>query len=191
GYFVEVSHHAKGPSLEEFLSKLDEFEGFLLRYILPSQLDVYDSIDDILANGPRAGALDDLRLLISRNRESYRYFFANATAKWLDFLVANGLISGSWPVAEFLLRIAPENPEAVSDAIITLDIREDPRIVYRLVGAVNTLPLDLAARVVRKKIIKGKWARGEAADLIDHPLTELLEKLIAAGRKEGRWLLDE
>ena len=50
-YFIGISHHGKHPTKDDFDSKLDIFEGFLLDRLYPRTFTDLDEIDDIIQEG--------------------------------------------------------------------------------------------------------------------------------------------
>src|SRR5262249_16613224 len=112
-FFVEVSHHRREVTLEEYCEKLAQFENFLNRYVLPLQVEIYALLDEQLDRGPQNANADELRALLSRNVESYRYFFKKVDVRWLGYLRQHNLTFPKWEVADYLARIAPDASDDV------------------------------------------------------------------------------
>ena len=177
-FFIEVSHHGRCPSLDEYRVQLARYEDFLSSYVLPLQTEIYDRIDKQLATGPEDTALLEFKLLLSRNVESYRYFFRKADARWLEFLRRHSLLTANWEVADYLARIAPQAPEDVMTIIESMPaVQEDWATRKGFIDAANKMPPMIAARLVRK-LDDEKWLKGREADWLSYPLNDLLQTLI-------------
>ena len=177
-FFIEVSHHGRCPSLDEYRVQLGRYEDFLSSYVLPLQTEIYDRIDKQLATGPEDTALLEFKLLLSRNVESYRYFFRKADARWLEFLRRHTLLTANWEVADYLARIAPQAPEDVMTIIESAPtVQGDSATRKGFIDAANKMPPMIAARLVRK-LDDEKWLKGREADWLSHSLNNLLQTLI-------------
>ena len=177
-FFIEVSHHGKYPSFDEYRVRLARYEEFLSSYVLPLQTEIYDRIDKQLAAGPENTVLLELKLLLSRNLESYRYFFRKADARWLEFLRRHALLTANWEVADYLARIAPQAPEEVMTIIGSMPaVQGDWATRKGFIDAANKMPPMIAARLVRK-LEDEKWLNGREADWLSCPLNDLLQTLI-------------
>ena len=177
-FFIEVSHHGRCPSLDEYRAQLARYEDFLSSYVLPLQTEIYDRIDKQLATGPEDTALLEFKLLLSRNVESYRYFFRKADARWLGFLKRHTLLTANWEVADYLARIAPQAPEDVMTIIESMPtVQGDWATQKGFIDAANKMPPMIAARLVRK-LEDDKWLKGREADWLSYPLNDLLQTLI-------------
>jgi len=189
-YFTAVSHHTETTE-EEYRSTLDQFEEVLLRYVLPHQVEIYARLDLIIAKGPQTADSEEIKKLLSRNLETYRYFFTKVSATWLEFLRHHGLLKLSWPVADYFARVAPETPDLVTQALLGLALPDDRRIGVRFIQAANRMPLDNAVKIA-KRVVRENWVKAPEADFFDRPLNELLEKLTSGRRyHEALQLADE
>jgi hypothetical protein len=177
-YFIDVCHHRQHPTLLEYQSQLARYEDFLCSYVLPRQTEIYDRIDSILFQSPELTPTSNLTYLLSRNVESYGYFFRNADSRWLAVLSSNGFLRPTWEVAGFLARIAPDAPYETMAVIESLPTTSEDWPTRRwFVDAVNRMPATIASSLVGK-IEKENWLTGREADLLSCPLNELLETLI-------------
>jgi hypothetical protein len=183
-FFVQVSHHAKDVTFDEYCAKLEEYEDFLARYVLPLQTEIYARIDDQLAFGPSAASIQDLRFLLSRNVESYRYFFRKADARWLGFLNRKALLFPTWETADYLARIAPEAPGEVMVILESMKTHEsDWATRGRIIDASIKMPSAIACRIV-DKIRRENWLAEPNAGWVADSLAELASIFIADGRHQ-------
>ena len=156
-YFVKVSHHEIEPSLEEFSSKLADFEHFLAKYVFPLQTEIYDFLDDLFAKPPEEVDYADLKLFLSRNQETHRYFFMHVPASWLEFLNTQSLLEPSWPVVDYLLRSAPERPKETMAIITKQELNGDDRAMgIRFIESANVMPLEIGVAIL-SKVTEERW----------------------------------
>jgi LexA DNA binding domain len=150
-FFVDVSHHRKEVTLDEYREKLAQFETLLSRYVLPHQVEIYTLLDELLDRGAEHADADELRALLSRNVESFRYFFRKMDARWLGYLQQNELVSPRWEVADYLARITPDVSDQVMAIIDDLKTdRNDWGTRKGLIDAAAKMPPNLARRIVDK-----------------------------------------
>ena len=189
-FFNSVGHH-RPVTDEEYDAKLTELEEILANYVLPLQQDVYGRLDKYIHQGPPARDARDLWRLLSRNRESYGYFFRKIDSAWLPFLKERKLIHPSREVAEYLARIASDSPEYVMTLIQTLNTSQDDWAARRaLVEAALRVPGQMAARLIGK-IKKESWIRSASAWALLPPLTDLFAKLVSEAQFREAKLLAE
>jgi len=180
-FFVDVSHHRREVTFAEYLGQLDKFEEFLNWYILPPQTEVYEIIDAYLREGPGGSQALDLELLLSRNLESYRYFFRNADGRWLGFLQQHHFLISNWEVAEYLARITPDAPTEVMTIIEQLPTRPEDWITRRaILDAAMKMPIDLGVRLIQK-IEQEAWLEGPAGEWLWHQFKEFFARLVTGG----------
>jgi hypothetical protein len=85
-WFTNVSHHGKYPDETEFYKNFDLYNTILLRILLP-HFESIRELDELLKiETPSESNFTNLKPLISRNFESYSYFFRKADANWLPLL---------------------------------------------------------------------------------------------------------
>ncbi len=186
-FFTKIAHHNNGEEVprEAYDKKLAEFDE-LLRYVLAFQTEIYEEIDGIIKKGPGKAHPQRLAFLIKRNVESYGYFFRNANASWLDFLKANLLLTSTWEVGQYLLKIAKEKPADVMDVILKMKaVPMAWRIRDAMVTAASKMPSDVAAKIVPKIVRQEHWLEttpGHLRDLLLHSLNDLLKTLISGGK---------
>jgi hypothetical protein len=179
-YFVQVSHHGLEPTVDEFRERLTRFEDFLSRYVLPLQVEIYAQLDEQLQKGPETADADEIRSLLSRNVESYRYFFRKADLRWLEYLLQQNLIVPTWEVADYLARIAPAASERVMVIIDGMRTTEADWITRRsLIGAALKMPPAIARRLV-DKMEREKWFVEAYVDWLVYSLDDLIDIFIGS-----------
>jgi hypothetical protein len=183
-FFVEVSHHGREVTVEEYCEKLAEYEEFLDRYILPLQTKIYALLDEQLSGGPGRATAEDLKFLLSRNVESYSYFFRKADIRWLHFLDANKLLSPAWETTDYLVRISTDAAEKVMAIVERMQTpKEDWAARRGLIEAATKMP-PLTARRLIAKIEQEKWLAEPYADWLAHNLTDLAGRFIRNGQHD-------
>jgi hypothetical protein len=183
-FFVEVSHHRREVSDEEFREKLSQYENFLNRYVLPLQVEIYALMDEQLNSGPENANATEIRALISRNVESYRYFFRKADVRWLGYLSQHELISQRWEVADYLARIAPEASADVMAIIETLKTdKSDWATRKGLIEAAAKMP-PMTARRILEKIDHEKWLTEPYVGWLIYSIDPLVGILIAGSQHD-------
>lgn len=183
-FFVDVSHHRKEVTLEEYREQLARFESLLSRYVLPHQVEIYTLLDEQLDRGPGHANADELRALLSRNVESYRYFFRKADARWLAYLTQNEFILPTWEAADYLARIAAGASEDVMATIETLKTdKKDWGARKGLIDAAAKMPPKLARRIL-DKIDSEQWLAEPYVDWLMHSIDPLIGILIAGSQHD-------
>lgn len=178
--FNYIAHHEKTVSKEYFETKLIELEIFLISYILPSQLETYEAIDQILQNGPKDASAPDLFALITKSVESYRYFFRKVDHQWLDFLDSNQFLRPTWGVCDYLVRTAEPRPDQTAQVLLRLEIPSDDwRSRDACILAASKLPGKLAASF-SEKLLQENFPEQATGRLLAHRLRDLLDTLIRA-----------
>ena len=184
-FFVRVSHHGQEVSLAEYLEKLTKYEEFLDRYVLPLQTEIYALLDEQLNNGPELADIEELRLLLSRNLESYRYFFSKADSRWLEFVTRHDCLRPGWEAAEYLARIAGDAPEEVMSVIENIKTTsQDWAMRKGFLNAAMKMPPTTASRLV-KKIDRERWLIPPLVDWSAHDFEALFVSLINGNQHEG------
>jgi DNA-binding MarR family transcriptional regulator len=177
-----IAHHNLEIRASDYSSMLRELEYFLLRYIFPSQLEVYSVIDNILKDGPQKTDAEDLKMLITRTLESYRYFFKNVGENWLTFLKDNGFLETKWEVAGYLCRVAKARPDDVLKIFLETEIpKENWREKTAYIEVASSLPPRYSSKTI-EKIIKSDWINDKRATLLHYKVQDLLKNLIS-GKK--------
>lgn len=174
-----IAHHRVRPSLEEYQTLVSTLEYFLLRYIFPAQLEIYRILDEALQKGPDTADATDLKMLITRNVESYRYFFKHADERWLSFLRTSQFLDAKWEVGEYLSRIAHLTPQEVFEVFNDTQIPEDDwqaKTAFAL--AASKLPAKFAAQTVAR-VLKENWVKETRATLLHYRLQDLFKNLLA------------
>jgi DNA-binding MarR family transcriptional regulator len=118
--FAAISHH-KPIELVEFNSLVSEFEKLLARYVLLPQSNAYQDLDQIISSGPDLADYKNLRALITKNYETYHYFFANIDERWFESLRKENLLNVSLEVGIYLERIVQYKAEPVVDFLLNTD----------------------------------------------------------------------
>jgi hypothetical protein len=181
-FFVEVSHHRLEITLEKYCEKLSQFERFLDRYVLPLQIEIYALLDVQLEKGPDNANADDLRALLFRNVESYRYFFRKVDVRWLGYLRQQNLIFPTWEVADYLARITPDASDDVMAIIETLNTdKTDWATRKGLLDAAAKMPPTTARRIL-DKIDREQWLAEPYADWLTYPLDPLIGIFVAGSQ---------
>lgn len=176
-FFVGVAHHGKRPERQEFLSRLDEFERFLLARLSPNtfseQVAIARLIDEGEANGKEPESVRAAKPLIGRLAANYEYFFDRLSSPaWIAPLVAEGffkeppepLTEGDstsfpfWPESRYLARVARLAPELVLQTALQVPLGENIRVHEDLAQAALALPVPLACRWVRRELA---WLRAQ------------------------------
>ncbi|MGA2143507.1 MAG: hypothetical protein ABSH49_00845 [Bryobacteraceae bacterium] len=181
-FFVEVSHHGKEVSAEEYREKLFQYENFLNRYVLPLQVEIYALLDEQLEAGPEHANADELRALLSRNVESYRYFFRKADVRWLGCLGQHQLLSPRWEVADYLSRAAPDASADVMAVIESLKTDKNDWATRKgLIDAAAKMPPKLARRLL-DKIDREQWLAEPYVDWLIYSIDPLIASFIAGSQ---------
>lgn len=184
-----IAHHNVAPSLEEYLTIVSGLEYFLLRYIFPPQLEIYRILDETLQNGPTTADAVDLKMLITRNFESYRYFFKHADERWLSFLRVNQFLDAKWEVGDYLSRIAHISPQEVLEVFNETQIPDDgwqAKTSFTL--AASKLPPKFASQTV-PRILRENWVKEARATLLRYRLEDLFKNLLTGEEFETALVL--
>jgi|CZKX01.1.fsa_nt_gi hypothetical protein len=183
-FFVDVSHHRKDVTLDEYREQLAQFESLLSRYVLPHQVEIYTLLDEQLDRGPEHANAEELRALLSRNVESYRYFFRKADVRWLGYLGQHEFISPRWEVSDYLARIAPDASDDVMGIIETLKTdKSDWATRKGLIDAAAKMPPKMARRIL-DKIDREQWLAEPYVDWLIYSLDPLIGILIAGSQHD-------
>lgn len=211
-WFTGVSHHASTDD-NEFNENLGKLNSVLYRILAPHFVSLKE-IDELLEiTDPTDEHMKKLKPLISKNYESYSYFFRNANHKWLPLLVKNGFFVDppppkregdfiqfpSWPESSYLARIAKDDPKSVYVLIekckIPTNVEEqNSRVLEDFVRAGINMPCEDAAKM-SELIVKNRWQDQRSLSLLAHEMANLMNKLIECGdttsaTKLGELLLD-
>lgn len=189
--FVKIAHHAikeaeeiigKPLTLASYEEALEKYEDFLTRFVFPTQTEILKYLDDVISAGPSAiSDIMALKMVLSRNFESYRYFFKKIDATWLDLLNKEKIIVASEidnVSAEYLSRIAGDAPEKVGPVIFAARITPNTNsfIIRSFVVAAQNAPHEIGHDLLQK-IKEEKWLERKDI-LISFTLKELFEKFI-------------
>lgn len=185
--FSKIAHHLSFPTDNEFDLVLSDFEVFLKKYILPLQNDIYNQIDEIIKLGPAVASSKELVFLITRNAESFRYFFDKVDEKWFDFLLKEKLLQPYLDTAQYLRKVAAVAPVKVMNVILTYQSRdyEDDRYAWRLldiwIDAANQMPPYVGKKIITKIKEEG-WLKKFDSNLTARSAVELLKSFIIKGQ---------
>jgi len=198
-WFASVAHHSEFPSEKKFRKKIDEFEKLLEKTFQP-HFEVINEIKKLLnIKKPTKNNFNNLKKLISRNSSAYNYFFQNATAEWLPFLLKDKYLKNPlhiievdgekrfavWPPAIYIWKTSSKKPEEVSKIILNLDIpkgadKRNPWLLdYFIKAAINMPPK--YGKLIAKKIYSEKWIQVSYHNYLEQPISELMKKLADAG----------
>jgi hypothetical protein len=165
--------------VEEFQAMLGSLEYLLLRYIFPTQLEIYRIIDDTLQKGPSTADAADLKMLITRNVESYRYFFKHADERWLAFLRENQFLEPRWETGEYLSRVASAAPKEVLNIFNEMPLLDENwQAKTSFAEAASKLPAKYAVGAVQR-VVKEGWVKETRATLLHYRLLDLLKTLLS------------
>jgi hypothetical protein len=175
--FTQVSHHNYDES--KYIALLQNFEIFLLKYVLPNQIETYEQIDKILKTPIQEVNFEDLALMLTKNYETYRYFYKNVGAGWLKTLDEKNFLTPSVEVADYFKRIARFKTVDVSDVILNSDVKihnDWVKMTYIQIG-LDHFEAGKSKELI-SKISKEKWIEKDEAVFFGDLLIKYLKKLI-------------
>ncbi len=196
-WFTNVSHHGYSPSEQEYLTKVEEFTS-LMRHILTPHYEVIQEIDELIEKSSiDKKDLEKLEFLMSKNTQSYNYFFANAKGNWLESLAEDGKYFKNappvikkensysfpfWPESYYLERVASEQPELVQKIILQIpapknDLEKNSTVLRDFVSAALKMPPEIG-KPIAEKAIKEKWHEGTSISILEKDLADLMIKLV-------------
>ena len=196
-WFVRVLHHSRDPpSEQEYLGKVEEFTA-LMAYILTPHYEVIQKIDEFIQkSNPDKEDLEKLEFLMSKNTQSYNYFFKNAKSNWLQILVIDGkyfkkipfvkkensYLFPFWPESYYLERVAADKPELVEKIISQIptpkrDIAKYSTVLSNFVGAAINMPPQIG-KLIADKAIKKKWRGVMPYSILEKELADLMLNLV-------------
>lgn len=200
-WFVGISHHEDGPipAEEEFRMNLEKFE-LIIAYLLRPHFSVIREIDELLLkNEIGRNELEQAKLLIAKNSESYRYFFDKADENWLEPLIKSNFFTRPratfkrdnfifyplWPESKYLARIASKRPKQVADTIVNCakvmpcdDV--NTRVLADFMEAAVNMPLE-NAKAIADLAIKKRWREQAFASILNQKTDELAVKFVEGG----------
>ncbi len=181
--FNAIAHHTNEGRVffdkpNQYITLVAEFEEFLANVIVPTQIEVYEAIDKIVAAGPETANAERLRALSTRSAESQRYFFSKLGADWFDFLRDHKFFqSRSWAIATYFERIAPVKSGEIVDEILLIDVEDGSLdILIYLRAATKAKPRDVAKLV--RKIVKDLSALNPPRGSWDYFLFDIFKILV-------------
>lgn len=181
----EIAHHHKYPSESDYRELIKGLEYFLLRYVFPSQSEVYKLLEQTLQKGPGDVDPADLLLLVKKNVESERFFFKHADARWLEYLSHNKFLEATWETGDYLSRVAEEKPDLVLEIFLNTNMPKDAwGAKTSFTVAASKLPPLQAAKTI-KKILDEEWVKDVRATLLHYRLQDLLKTLIVGKEYES------
>ncbi|NBX51072.1 hypothetical protein EBT25_14365, partial [bacterium] len=191
-YFVEVAHHHESPTADEFRANVEKYEDFLLQYVFSPQYRAYEQVDAVLGAGVDAIGANELRSLITRNIETYSYFFRNADESWIEKLESESFLVADHEVSGYLARIVERKPKEVFAVLGKLKLEEADWIsVGKLVEAASHLPPRMMSSFT-DLIISSGWLKSPQAEMNSHSVVTFLEALLSHGiYKKALSLADE
>ncbi|MEI6479603.1 MAG: hypothetical protein WCO21_02105 [bacterium] len=174
----DIAHHNQHPSETNYRSMLKELEYFLLRYIFPTQIDVYKLLEETLKKQPSEVDPADLLLLVKKNTEAMRFFFKHVDARWLSYLRDNHFLDATWETGDYLSRVANDEPQLVLEVFLTTEIPKDAwNTKTSFAFAASKLPPAYAAKTV-KKILDDESIKDTRATLLHYRFQDLLKTLL-------------
>lgn len=180
---------------DEFLQILNEFYELLLQYVLPSQHEMYERIDEIAKNGPNKITKEQVAKILSRNTSTYTYFFEEVGFEWFDFLKENKFLKPTRQVGQYIRDIASEIPEKVVAFIKEYDSNYEidncsRSIRQYFLQAACKMSAENAVKIVGI-LAKQNWVQDVQAgyDFLIFEAKKLLEKMIEEKKKEASILL--
>ena len=196
-WFTKVSHHSpNSPSEQEYLTKVEEFTA-LMRHILTPHYEVIQEIDEFIQkSNPDKNDLKKLEFLMSKNTQSYNYFFRNAKSNWLQTLVIDGKYFKEvpsvikkensysfpfWPESYYLERIASEKPQLVERVISQIptpkkELEKNSTVLRNFVSAAIHMPPEIG-KLIAEKAIKERWHSGTFMSILEKDLSDLMLNL--------------
>ena len=195
-WFINISHHGRKTSEHEYKKNLEKYI-FLLKNILTSHFEIIEKINHLLnIRIPTKIDLKNLELLLSRNLQSYNYFFTHAKSNWLLILMdANKYFKNipqvnnnsyelpiiPWPESQYLENIAAEKPEQVQKIISEIkmpknNLEKNFTVLVNFTCAAIKMPPKFGKKIA-EKAIKEKWHHVASNTLLEQSLTELMIKL--------------
>ncbi len=208
-WFTNVSHHGHSPSEQEYLTKVEEFTS-LMRHILTPHYEVIQEIDEFIKkSSPDKNDLEKLEFLMSKNTQSYNYFFTHANENWLEVLIADGKYFKNipqvikkqnsysfpfWPESYYLERVASEKSELVAEIILQTPtpkkvLEKNSTVLRNFVGAALKMPPKLG-KLIGEKAIQEKWHDGVMMSILDRELADLMIKLVESEFETSLQLCD-
>lgn len=191
------------PVDQEFQQFFGSFEGILdhiLERFESRYLATFEQLDELLGiSSPTEADLKRLRNHVSNSTVSLGYFFARlSSVTWLAPLWEIGFFTAlpetyyeaetgtgrfpPWPVSAYLVRMAPVEPESVTEIVLQVPDTDNIRVNETLVDVALALPTNLGARLVPKLI--RSLATPYAFPAPDK-LSSLIVKLVGDGEVEA------
>ncbi|MDR3571877.1 MAG: winged helix DNA-binding protein [Candidatus Pacebacteria bacterium] len=179
-----IAHHSERPDEATYKDLLKGLEYFLLRYVFPSQVEVYKLLEETLKKGPHGVDPADLLLLVKKNTESYRFFFKHADARWLSYLRDHHFLDATWEVGDYLSRVAQDQPAIVLEIFLATDMPKDEwGAKTAFATAASMLPANYTAKTI-KKVLDEEWVKGAPGILLHYKLQDILATLLTGGEYE-------
>jgi hypothetical protein len=179
-----IAHHHEYASETEYLDLAKGLERFLLRYVFPSQNEVYKLLEATLKKDPNDVDAGDLLLLVKKNVESERFFYKHADARWLQYLRDNKFLDATWEVGDYLSRVASDSPDLVLDIFLETTMPNEAwgaKTTFAV--AASKLSPSHASKTV-KKILDEEWVKDVRATLLHYRLQDLLKTLLVGKEYE-------
>ena len=194
-YFTAIAHGRAPQSVEEFMSRFEEFElaaRVLLSYAEDAELDKFLGME-------RPADVDRLMEII-KDESRLRYFLHNLRiVEWLDVFIDRGLFATPpepkptenggtaypyWALSRLLIRYAADHPETVLRAISRIGYTKNVQVVGDILEAGINMPVESGVTLVPLAI---QWS--EDADLlilgIPSTLARFAEGLAPANSSEA------
>lgn len=174
----KIAHHDERIDETEYRNLIKNLEQFLLRYVFPSQIEIYKLLENKLNEDPKDVNATDLLLLVKKNVESNRFFFKHADAQWLEYLRINHFLDATIETGTYLSRVAQNKPQATLEFFLETTIpAADWQTRDAFATAASKLPPSYAAKTVNK-IISEEWLKSANSILISYKLRDLLVNLL-------------
>ncbi|MBW3569394.1 hypothetical protein KY385_04655 [Candidatus Parcubacteria bacterium] len=137
-----------------------------------SQIELHRNIFKFVQGKPERARPEDLKSLVSRNKDAYQYFFFEADERWLVWLWKNGFLDVIKKKAEdptrygyrtpelnYLVRMAEKNPDQVVTILLKVPVKKsnfNPEVIDQFLRICSTLPANQLAKIANK-ILEEKW----------------------------------
>jgi hypothetical protein len=194
-WFQGVAHHDIPASSDDFKNELQKFE-HLLEALFLEYFQIEPRVRQLAEKSdPCKEDLALLRGMLAKTSLADYFFQSALSHKWLNLLREddifkkpvgvveheNGAISCPfWPQAQFLIRLAEQEPKTVSEILMEVGDTENSRVHQELVEIALKLPSTLIIEFSKKA---SKWIKDQYHSITSLPLR--LAEFAAKLAKEG------
>lgn len=172
-----------------------------------NQIELHTKIDEVLETSIESVNMEDVASLINTNDDSKQYFYSKADEKWLEWLWKNKFLKDIYKKAEdltqysfrmpelnYLVRIAENIPEIITEIILDVKISKDsynPEVVDQFTSICSKLSSVYLKKIV-KKIRDEKWVTLMGSyTLYGFEYADMLKKLNESRDYESILILSE